>query len=501
MSRWSVAASVLLTAAFLGLLLLFFTHAGGLWRDEANSASMVEAIPRVHWLDLQFDSFPAGWPLLLKGWTVLAGTDDRTYRLFGLLIGAAVCGAIWLVAWIDRGGAPVVALLLIGTSGAAVRTISSIRGYGAGIVAALLLIALLRHTINRPTPLRHLGVLIAALLAAHLLYLNCALVLAAVSSAVISMLLDRRLRDAFLLLGSGAITAASMLIYLPIVHAARPWIGILQADYDFSWFWGRLREAIDPSLPVWIAVIALALFLARHRRDKVFAAALLVIAIPAYWLFLQAIHLLTSWWYYIPLLVVVAVAADMLIHVEGHHEIALALCCVIVGVPLIAGSVAVAKRRQTNVDEIAADLALSAHARDLIVVADWPVGVSYARYHRSAAPWQTAPPLSNHRWHQWDEVTRDTHDPHAMDPLVEEIEKRLGRGDRVFVIAEEPIRTTRPMALPPFRGTGRQSHGYWRLQLTQALTREGKVVRVSKFADESEPVEHPTLQVWARATS
>lgn len=519
MRRGSLAAGLLLTAAFVALAVTFFLNAGGLWRDEANSASMTEAIPHLHWTDLQFDSFPAAWPLLLRGWIAVAGHTDRAYRALGLIIALALIAAVWLAGRSDRRHVPLLALLLIGTHGGMVRTLSAIRGYGAGTLAMVLLIAALRAVMNRSSPARHFLVLAAALASVHLVYLNCVLVLAAILPAAIVVAIERRWRDSALLMISGAIAAASMLIYLPIVRASRSWIAVLQTDYDLPWFWSRVIEAIGKAggggrgaLGLWLASVVLALSLAAiarrvvHDRQRLrsvfFGAGMLAVGLPGYFFFLKTIALITSWWYYVPLLVVVAIACDMIVSaVAGDHTSA-AATVVVLSLFLFPPALAICKFRQTNVDIIADEVARDARPKDLVLVLRWYNGVSYARYHHARAPWQTSPPVSNHRWHQWDEVGREAHDVHTMDALAAAVDDRLAHGGRIFMITDVPFQQSLPGSSIRFNGTIRQSTWYWESRLKEAL-RDGDatIVREWEPAPLTTETEKLTLQVWARATS
>src|SRR4051794_25045363 len=98
MKRVPLAAGIALTLLMIVLNVQLAVHAGALWRDEANSAALTENLSSIHWTDLQYDSFPAGWFALLRCWIALAGHSDESYRLFGFVTGLAVIAAVWLVA-------------------------------------------------------------------------------------------------------------------------------------------------------------------------------------------------------------------------------------------------------------------------------------------------------------------------------------------------------------------------------------------------------------------
>lgn len=499
--RVRIAVAIVLTAAAIALHVLFFTHAGGLWRDEANSATMSEKLSTLRWSDLQFDSFPAAWPLLLRAWTLIAGTSDHAYRLFGLLVGLATIGALWIAARTARVGVPLLSLLLFALNGGSVRTTDSIRGYGAAIVVIVLLLAALHAFIESATMRRRLVVFACAIAAVHLLYQNCALVFALLIAATLAIARERRWRDVIFLLASGATAAATMLIYVPIVRASRAWISILEGNYDLPWFWTNVRSAIDhggaAAFIAWALATIIAVVIATRtiqRKEALFGLAALVLAPLSYFILLSKISLLTSWWYYVPLLAVCAAVLDAMLPTVAR---VLSPLIAVLGVAALVSSWSVVTVRQTNVDLLARETARKATARDLIVVSGWPVGVSYRRYHAAAARWETVPPMSSHDWHRWDENLAHAHDPHAMDSLVAAVSATLRNGGRVYVIATGTIPDAPPPPPPPFRGTVRQSASYWRRQLWGALAAEHASV-VERFTPDVEvsELEHLTLEIW-----
>lgn len=75
LERWTVIVLTALAAAF-HVILAF--SAGGLWRDEANTVGIV-TLPTVSdvWKNLQYDSFPFGWIMLIRGFTAIFWLGER----------------------------------------------------------------------------------------------------------------------------------------------------------------------------------------------------------------------------------------------------------------------------------------------------------------------------------------------------------------------------------------------------------------------------------------
>src|SRR4051794_19441397 len=114
---------LLLTAVLFALHLVFLSHAGPLWRDEANSV-YIATLPSLSaiWNTLRLDSFPLFSTLLLRLWAGAGfGGTDLGFRMFGLFVGGAILGALWLNAhWLTR-SAPLVSLALFASSPLAIR--------------------------------------------------------------------------------------------------------------------------------------------------------------------------------------------------------------------------------------------------------------------------------------------------------------------------------------------------------------------------------------------
>ena len=90
--RLEIGLAALLSLAWIIFRIRFFLHAGALWRDEVNSVDLSTS-PQISdiWHNLQYDSFPMLWHLLLRYWIRSGiGASDRGIRLLGLLAGLGI---------------------------------------------------------------------------------------------------------------------------------------------------------------------------------------------------------------------------------------------------------------------------------------------------------------------------------------------------------------------------------------------------------------------------
>jgi len=134
-------SAALIGSAFSAMLLVLTAmHAGPLWRDETNTFNLAH-MPSLRdiWHNLQFDSFPLLWPLLLRGCGVLGLTDgDMGIRILGLGIGLFFLSSLWLCQrWIG-GRTPILSIALLGGLPTFIFLVGANRAYGlAGCLLVL----------------------------------------------------------------------------------------------------------------------------------------------------------------------------------------------------------------------------------------------------------------------------------------------------------------------------------------------------------------------------
>src|ERR1051326_4689776 len=87
--QWLEPAAAIVATGFIATVLVLITfNAGPLWRDEVNSINVAE-MPSLKqlWSNLRFESFPALWLMLLRGWSFLGlAENDLSIRFLGLLM-------------------------------------------------------------------------------------------------------------------------------------------------------------------------------------------------------------------------------------------------------------------------------------------------------------------------------------------------------------------------------------------------------------------------------
>src|SRR5580700_202937 len=99
-SMIEAVAAAALSVIMAWMAFTFMTHAGGLWRDEANGYNVATAPTLADaWRDLRKESFPALWMLLMRGWSAagLARTDAGI-RVLGFSIALLTIGSVWASA-------------------------------------------------------------------------------------------------------------------------------------------------------------------------------------------------------------------------------------------------------------------------------------------------------------------------------------------------------------------------------------------------------------------
>ena len=530
--EWVTVIIIALIA--VALHIRFTTHVGGLWRDEANSVqlSTLPSFTQI-WHNLDYDSFPILFFVLLRAWTGVFGADsDSSLRLLGLIIGLTTLGVLFLNARTFRAHLPVLSIALIGLNPMLIRYGDSSRAYGLGMVLILLTFRSFWRLADTSFPLTYRKALLATILAVlsvQCVYYNSVLLFAIGSGAIVVACLARDWRRVAIVMFIGILSAASLLPYLPMMRRMREWTFMVSYPADFAWLWKRTCEVIgapDP-LGIWLwlglfvvavgvvaSVAASQLYrgLARRRtiaedakpmpspsiplsHDQshalpdavVFAAIALVVGVIGYAVFLRMLHYYTQPWYYITLLALVACALDVVFGAwpiaaesrarpallrSGRLAAGLALLC-FTGIPDWKEMPV----RHTNVDLLGARLAPLAASGDVILITRWECAIPLARYYRGPAEIISLPPIEDHRFHRYDLVLRQMMTPDPIRPVLARLEEALRSGHRVFMAG--PISfpdTDYPVTSPPpaYRDAdgswhGGAFHSVWGLQAGQLL--------------------------------
>src|SRR5437867_1197811 len=226
--EWSISLATTILAAALYATFLF--NAGALWRDEVNSVNVASATSlSMMWRSSEFDSFPILWLLLLRAWIATGiGATDVGLRVFGVMGGVALVGAIWFAAWRLGQGVPLVSLALLAVNPVVVRWGASVRAWGLG--AALLLVSLvsLKAATDSPTPRSVVLAALAAILSVQTLFHNAVLLAAIVAGCVAIAVARREWTHALVPIVIGVVAAISLLPYVATIGRVNQWSTLVQ---------------------------------------------------------------------------------------------------------------------------------------------------------------------------------------------------------------------------------------------------------------------------------
>ncbi len=492
-------------------------RAGGLWRDEASSVALSSAASfAAIYENLQYDSFPLGWFLVLRGWIRAAGAEDPSLRTLGLIVGLACLAAIWRNGWLFAHRIPLVTLLLLGVSGAVIRYGDSLRAYGAGILTGTLMFGSLWNLTRRITPWSVVVAVLSSLLAVHSVYNNAVFLFAVCMGGVAVMWMRRSRAGVILYLAVGALCVLSLLPYLSTFRLMRGWIELFRYDLGPGWFLGKWKDALEMSgswTPLlwtltFLAGLAIVIVMLRrergtchperergiwlggwcekgqsepatgeglppHRRDvAIFCGTTLLIGTLAYWLFLEFLSYETEPWYYLTLMTLIASSIDPLFGlVSARKRMVLALCVALIAGISVRGVRRSVRTPQTNIDLIAAKVTREASARDLVFLFPWQYGVTFQRYYRGAALWQTIPPIATHKVHRYDQFKAMVSDPRALARFLEETDRKLEAGGRIWIVSSTGLlENSEPVLLPLHKPRLPKGDHLWRMRLSVLLS-------------------------------
>ena len=446
-AEWVVAVSACLWAVVVHVVV--FLNAGPLWRDEVNSYNLA-AIGTLAdaWGRMEFDSFPVLPFVLLRGWTLLFGDSDATLRAFGFAVGLAVLAALWLAARTVGMAAPLLSTALVGFSGAAVRYGDSLRGYGLGMLLAVLTIAAVRAMLRG----RYLLPALLIIVAVHATFYNALVVFAACAGAVAVELRRGRVRAAAKVVGIGALAAATLLPYVPLIGMRGRWEAFAQYAVDPLWMWKKFSDALALSgaagVQLWMGLLFAAAaagtivatrgeIAADERGDTAtYLLVTLVMLTVAYAVFLFRLQYLLQPWYFVVYLAAAALCVDGLIapfERLRYGTAAIALLAIAVAAAAFPAARRAASLRFTSMDRAAATIASHAAPGDFVVVYPWYCGVSFARSARDGA-WVTLPPMPDHRVQRYDLALQVSADPfRSAAPVIARVEQTLARGHTVWL--------------------------------------------------------------------
>jgi hypothetical protein len=467
-AEWGLA--VLLTATTLFLLVIRATHAGALWRDEcavvnlARMASVAEIVQ-----NFQYESFPVPFPVLIRGYADLFGTSDFALRCFGFIAAIAVLCALWFNAKVMGHGPPLVSLALLGLNTTFLYWGTTVRGYGLGSALIVLAFGLVAALLREISPGRIFAAAFASVAAIQCLVNNLALVAALIASAAIICLVRHDFRRLIIFL---SILAICMLSFLPYLSAySNSWSQVVEFPVSPRLLWNQFNFALGNPHPVaawfWHATFVVLLATSARQLYRLRAnelapewnvllfSSLAVIAAPGiYYEFLQTISHLTSSWYFLALISLLAVVLDSLAATLSSAmsirigRLAFAAIAFVV-LPINAWPKLL--ERQTNIDIVAQKIIEQAKPTDLIVIAPWQYAISFNRYYRGVTPSITLPAIGDLRVHRYDLLRDKMLAEHPIDDVLEKTRQTLASGNRVWIVGaiRLPPQGRAPTNLPP----------------------------------------------------
>ncbi len=533
-------AAIVITLTVIGFHFYFLLHAGGCWRDEVN---LLNVATQHSIAEMTRDSFPLLMPLLVKIWTALGlGATDINLRLLGTLIGLGGVASLWLAAWTARRSPPLIGLALFALNSTAITFGDELRAYGLGSLMIALLFAAAVSFLKQPSVKRAMLTALFAVLAVQSLFHNAVLVGAICLSAAAVCARRKNLYAAGQMLAAGFIAAVSLLPYVQNFVAGRETVAVLRTGFSWPRFFHELENAVGfpwaSFVYVWALLAVAVIFLAaksfkgkppEKSTEKIsvadvqlFAGATLLFAVAGFLSFLWLTALPGQPWYFLPLMILVAVCFDAVFAGrfplirpsatfspsggEGRDEGAFGssypcgnnVCCwtkfifIASVVATFFISLPVVKRdlnyRFTNLDGWAAALTSEAEPGDFAIVTPWFTGITFAHYFHGAMPWTTLPPLADHGSHRYDQVQAQMKTTNAIAPVLEKISATLRAGQRVWLLCpadfvKQSLAAAAPPAdlpAPPLPQSGWLDEPYsatWTAQTIYFFAQHGKSFR------------------------
>ncbi len=472
-----LCAGLAFTAAIVYFHGFFAAHAGGLWRDEANTAGL-STMPTLGdvWNHLEFDSFPMVWLVVIRVLSAIGLGGDAPLRFVGMSMGILSLAGLWFCARSFRTGPPLFSLFLAALAPTVIVWGDTLRAHGVGLATGLIAYAMTWRLAERGDRRALLGMLLATVLAVQTSYYNCIVVLAACFGGLVACIQQGNLRRSLMVILAGVPSAVSILPYLPVFHRATDWNNVLYIpEYNLPIFWANISFALGHSgiWVVWLwlillgfaAVLGIAAFSylpdwkVPHGRQQVitFNLVALFVLIVGYFLFLKSLHYGTHEWYYVSLFGLVAAGIDGVCGASCINlgaRITRLTVAVAAFIALLPPTMQFLPYRLTDIDLIAAKLKEIAKEKDFVVVDPWYCGITYARYNSSAAPWSTLPPMDFHRFHRFDLIKQMMQEKDQADPLrqlIQQIGETLRANGKVYFVGgfRNLAPGSRPVLLPP----------------------------------------------------
>jgi hypothetical protein len=484
-------AVALIGTAFAALLLVLTAmNAGPLWRDEVNTLNMAQ-MPSLKdiWNNMPFESFPPLWPLLLRLCTALGLMhSDVGVRVLGLGVGLSFLASLWLCSRWMGGRAPTLSVALLGSLPAFVFVVGANRAYGLASCLLALSFGTVWRMVNSPSKLRVLWAGLACFLFAQCVYFDGILLCAILAGGALVTIRRRQWKSLCTLTGIGAVSGASMMIYLPVIHRGSPYLPLIREPFfDSSAVWYGFCDALaarssanpdganGPQVWIWVelllagVIVAIAMQRARGSQTQnpeksvvagvapdrsdlaLYCVTSMLLGIAVFGVFLIRLQFFMQAWYYVELLSFCAISLDGILSASwpALRPWGLLRIGFMVVIMMLSTKPAweEAHTRRSNVDLAATFLSQNASAGDLIVLQDAWEGITFDRYYHGQTRWVTVPPIDSHAVHRNDLVLEKMNQPEAMAPVLRAIAGTLRGGHSVWIVGS--VAVLRPKELPP----------------------------------------------------
>ncbi len=476
------AAALIGTVFSAILLVLTAMNAGPLWRDETNTLNLAR-MPSLGdiWHNLQFDSCPLLWPLLLRGCGMFGLTDgDTGIRILGLTVGVFFLTSLWLCQLWIGGHAPTLSIALLGGLPAFIFVLGSNRAYGLAGCLLVLSFGKIWQLLKSPTKSRILSAGLVCLLFVHCVYYDVVFLGAILAAGALVAFRQQQWKILCTMLTIGVVCGTSLFIYLPIVDRVPEYLSFWRSPFfNPGTIWYGLCDAVaarssadpdgtnGPEIWIWIGLFLIGIIVAViiQRRTGVrettkpevasksanpersdvalFCVTSMMLGIIGYLGFLLRLQFFMQPWYFVGILILCAISLDGILSANwpalrpwGVMRIGFLMLMMI----LNAGPAwAEAHTRRSNLDVAAAFLSDNASASDLIVVQDAWEAITFNRYYRGQAPWLSVPPIDSHSLHRIDLVIGAMNKPDAMTPVLRAITETLTSGHHVWLVGSMPL--------------------------------------------------------------
>src|SRR5438094_8221906 len=222
-------------------------NAGPLWRDETNTFNLAH-MPSLRdvWRNLQFESYPLLWPLIVRGCGMLGLTNgDIGIRILGLVVGLFFLASLWVCQrWIG-GRAPTLSIALLGGLPAFIFLVGANRAYGLAGCLLVLSFGAIWQVVESPQRSRILSAGFICLLFVHCLYYDVIFLGAMLAGAALVAIRRQRWKIVWTMAGIGLVAGASLLIYLPIFHQGPELPSFVRSPFfNAATFWNGLGNAL-----------------------------------------------------------------------------------------------------------------------------------------------------------------------------------------------------------------------------------------------------------------